>query len=82
MWDLIVSVPDHCLSFYFTFHFDPDVKDISVPTMSSGLFSWCCKRGDKIGHIRKIVLRGCKFTHTYIAHPGSPVCSGHNVPRK
>ena len=19
MWDLIVSVPDHCLSFYFTF---------------------------------------------------------------
>ena len=20
MWDLIVSVPDHCLSFYFTFH--------------------------------------------------------------
>ena len=21
MWDLIVSVPDHCLSFYFTFRF-------------------------------------------------------------
>ena len=21
MWDLIVSVPDHCLSFYFTYHF-------------------------------------------------------------
>ena len=21
MWDLIVSVPGHCLSFYFTFHF-------------------------------------------------------------
>ena len=20
MWDLIVSVPDHCLSFYFAFH--------------------------------------------------------------
>ena len=20
MWDLIVPVPDHCLSFYFTFH--------------------------------------------------------------
>ena len=20
MWDLIVSVPDHCLSFYFTSH--------------------------------------------------------------
>ena len=20
MWDLIVSVPDHCLSFYFTVH--------------------------------------------------------------
>ena len=20
MWDLIVSVPDHCLSFYFTGH--------------------------------------------------------------
>ena len=20
MWDLIVSVPDHCLSFYFEFH--------------------------------------------------------------
>ena len=22
MWDLIVSVPDHCLSFYFTRSFD------------------------------------------------------------
>ena len=21
MWDLIVSVPDHCLSFYFLFHY-------------------------------------------------------------
>ena len=21
MWDLIVSVPDHCLSFYFPLHF-------------------------------------------------------------
>ena len=21
MWDLIVSVPDHCLSFYFTYNF-------------------------------------------------------------
>ena len=21
MWDLIVSVPDHCLSFYFSFYF-------------------------------------------------------------
>ena len=25
MWDLIVSVPDHCLSFYFTFHERPSV---------------------------------------------------------
>ena len=22
MWDLIVSVPDHCLSFYFRFRFN------------------------------------------------------------
>ena len=22
MWDLIVSVPDHCLSFYFASHFE------------------------------------------------------------
>ena len=22
MWDLIVSVPDHCLSFYFTYHLE------------------------------------------------------------
>ena len=27
MWDLIVSVPDHCLSFYFLYRFvSPEVK--------------------------------------------------------
>ena len=30
MWDLIVSVPDHCLSFYFTVMF------LNFPTYRSG----------------------------------------------
>ena len=29
MWDLIVSVPDHCLSFYFAYtYFIKDVSEI------------------------------------------------------
>ena len=27
MWDLIVSVPDHCLSFYFRYIWDTQVVD-------------------------------------------------------
>ena len=27
MWNLIVSVPDHCLSFYFTYHYIQDSFD-------------------------------------------------------
>ena len=32
MWDLIVSVPDHCLSFYFVFNFffDPLLYSIFI----------------------------------------------------
>ena len=26
MWDLIVSVPDHCLSFYFKYYFLPHLN--------------------------------------------------------
>ena len=26
MWDLIVSVPDHCLSFYFTIKLENDIE--------------------------------------------------------
>ena len=29
MWDLIVSVPDHCLSFYFTVIFSFQEQDLS-----------------------------------------------------
>ena len=32
MWDLIVSVPDHCLSFYFIY------RSISPPTIFG---AWC-----------------------------------------
>ena len=32
MWDLIVSVPDHCLSFYFG-NFDGEEDDIHVPAI-------------------------------------------------
>ena len=28
MWDLIVSVPDHCLSFYFEFEFPKDLATL------------------------------------------------------
>ena len=29
MWDLIVSIPDHCLSFYFTFTPGGECRDLS-----------------------------------------------------
>ena len=34
MWDLIVSVPDHCLSFYFS---DNDYK---YGTLETGVFGY------------------------------------------
>ena len=31
MWDLILSVPDHCLSFYFTIHYlIPSDRQLSI----------------------------------------------------
>ena len=30
MWDLIVSVPDHCLSFYFTFVYAASSIDVHM----------------------------------------------------
>ena len=36
MWDLIVSVPDHCLSFYFLDLFSPEIN-ILVPYVSKPL---------------------------------------------
>ena len=29
MWDLIVSVPDHCVSFYFRFYCNKSKSDIT-----------------------------------------------------
>ena len=29
MWDLIVSVPDHCLSFYFPLHIADNFDDVN-----------------------------------------------------
>ena len=34
MWDLIVSVPDHCLSFYFTILICSDEKETSQQIMT------------------------------------------------
>ena len=30
MWDLIVSVPDHCLSFYLTITYDDILQQLGV----------------------------------------------------
>ena len=38
MWDLIVSVPDHCLSFYF------DSKDLNLILVITFVFTSCIKR--------------------------------------
>ena len=37
MWDLIVSVPDHCLSFYF-------------PMTNSGILEVCHKQDISVSH--------------------------------
>ena len=46
MWDLIVSVPDHCLSFYLCLHsldfVDKCSKDMSLLLLKQALFQ--CKR--------------------------------------
>ena len=55
MWDLIVSVPDHCLSFYFVkfcnqfnryiVRFRPVLSNTDTNSTSKHLFSineWCC----------------------------------------
>ena len=39
MWDLIVSVPDHCLSFYFSLH---EAQMISNPTFSFVFIVFSC----------------------------------------
>ena len=39
MWDLIVSVPDHCLSFYF----EPDIPACTLPFFQH--FKTCSQEG-------------------------------------
>ena len=40
MWDLLVSVPDHCLSFYFVWK----IPSKRVGPMSVDCLSVCCKK--------------------------------------
>ena len=46
MWDLIVSVPDHCLSFYFSVLEKMHVYAVTLrpkPPSPQGLNSYTCK---------------------------------------
>ena len=45
MWDLIVSVPDHCLSFYSTFSYTIEVKAISFKKSVTYHFGQPCLIG-------------------------------------
>ena len=40
MWDLIVSVPDHCLSFYFLFCVNIDIDKIWPKRLRNVIFHW------------------------------------------
>ena len=40
MWDLIVSVPDHCLSFYFTSGLGLDAVSLAWPTVVQQVVSF------------------------------------------
>ena len=40
MWDLIVSVPDHCLSFYFTVQ--SESKNTKKGLTVTGALIFCC----------------------------------------
>ena len=59
MWDLIVSVPDHCLSFYFRdFQYKIDNKNLvtnsflsSINRIDSGLCTYCNENEEKIFHM-------------------------------
>ena len=46
MWDLIVSVPDHCLSFYFIIIYSKTLKDTIFCSITKGLFH--CRPADLI----------------------------------
>ena len=50
MWDLIVSVPDHCLSFFFSFLFFLELVTCSL--VSFYVLYVCC-RGRTVNNIRK-----------------------------
>ena len=58
MWDLIVSVPDHCLSFNF--------KEILIQTYYSGSTDFFFQRkrlknDTKTVHKRRVLKRHCRF---------------------
>ena len=40
MWDLIVSVPDHCLSFYFVSEAEFDTKTWQGYLKKKSLYAW------------------------------------------
>ena len=44
MWDLIVSVPDHCLSFYFA----DALPDVAYEILSLTLFDFSWLSSDKL----------------------------------
>ena len=58
MWDLIVSVPDHCLSFYFGYL-------VSAVTVHLLLFLFECHGNKK--YVRALAcVRACVSTYLYV----------------
>ena len=58
MWDLIVSVPDHCLSFYFAFY-----ETLGLPSTNFRSSIWCalCMICRKLVHIHIVFTRHSDF---------------------
>ena len=62
MWDLIVSVPDHCLSFYFTAVIDHDPRlNLSSPTHETGMNNYKIRTPEKFAVII-LKFEQCGFT--------------------
>ena len=59
MWDLIVSVPDHCLSFYFPYSRIMDIRRSPAASNRSGLQNLACLQSCLVAHKHAALITIC-----------------------
>ena len=81
MWDLIVSVPDHCLSFYFSVNFGTKHKNMRFAQLNISILQ-DNTTVDLSNVLLKIILVPYVRIHRcYIEHHAQPslVCENENL---